>query len=51
MPIQKSLPNYQTLELLLQQQNVALTAAEMHGLITGLICGGNHDYNWKKSIN
>ncbi|HGJ5873380.1 YecA family protein [Arsenophonus apicola] len=50
MPIQKSLPNYQTLELLLQQQNVALTAAEMHGLITGLICGGNHDYNWKKSI-
>jgi uncharacterized protein len=50
MPIQKSLLNYQTLELLLQQQNVALTAAEMHGLITGLICGGNHDYNWKKSI-
>ncbi|WP_063656439.1 UPF0149 family protein [Candidatus Arsenophonus triatominarum] len=50
MPIQKSLPNYQTLELLLQQQNVALTAAEMYGLITGLICGGNHDYNWKKSI-
>lgn len=50
MPIQKSLPNYQTLELLLQQQNVALTAAEMHGLIMGLICGGSHDYNWKKSI-
>ncbi|HGJ5875603.1 MAG TPA: YecA family protein [Arsenophonus sp.] len=50
MPIHKSLPNYQTLELLLQQQNVALTAAEMYGLITGLICGGNHDCNWKSLL-
>lgn len=40
MSIQKTLPNYESLDKLLEQQSVALTAAEIHGLITGLICGG-----------
>ncbi|GAB1440584.1 hypothetical protein MASR2M36_33690 [Providencia sp.] len=39
MSIQKSLPNYETLDKLLQQHSIALTTAEIHGLITGLICG------------
>ncbi|MDE9552366.1 YecA/YgfB family protein [Xenorhabdus bovienii] len=47
MSIQNSLPNYQSFDEILHQQSVALTAAEMHGLISGLLCGGNHDSSWQ----
>lgn len=33
--------DYQTLATLLGQQGVGMTAAEMHGLLTGLVCGGD----------
>lgn len=51
MSIQKSLPNYETLDKLLQQHSIALTAAEIHGLITGLICGGSHDHGWQTLVH
>ncbi|KPD03267.1 YecA family protein [Moellerella wisconsensis] len=51
MSIQKTLPNYESLDKLLEQQSVALTAAEIHGLITGLICGGNRDHSWKTLVH
>ncbi|PHM74353.1 YecA family protein [Xenorhabdus kozodoii] len=43
MSIQNTLPNYQSFDEILHQQSVALTAAEMHGLISGLLCSGNHN--------
>lgn len=51
MSIQKSLPNYETLDNLLQQHSIALTAAEIHGLITGLICGGSRDHGWQALVH
>ncbi|MBD2805459.1 YecA family protein [Xenorhabdus sp. ZM] len=51
MSIQNSLPNYQSFDEILQQQSVALTAAEMHGLISGLLCGGNHDTSWQTLVH
>lgn len=51
MSIQKSLPNYETLDTLLQQNSIALTAAEIHGLITGLICGGSRDQGWQTLVH
>ena len=30
----------------LNQQGTGLTPAEMHGLISGMICGGNDDSSW-----
>ncbi|AWK43233.1 YecA family protein [Photorhabdus laumondii] len=47
MSIQNSLPDYQSFDEILHQQSVALTAAEMHGLISGLLCGGNRDSSWQ----
>lgn len=46
MSIENTYPNYDSLNLSLKQQSVALTAAEMHGLISGLLCGGNRDGSW-----
>ncbi|AOM41051.1 YecA family protein [Xenorhabdus hominickii] len=51
MSIQNSLPNYQSFDEILHQQSVALTAAEMHGLISGLLCGGNHDNSWQTLVH
>ncbi|PHM61625.1 YecA family protein [Xenorhabdus ishibashii] len=56
MSIQNSLPNYQSFDEILHQQSVALTAAEMHGLISGLLCsgnhsGGNHDSSWQTLVH
>ena len=51
MSIQKSLPNYETVDKLLQQHSIALTAAEIHGLITGLICGGSRDHGWQTLVH
>lgn len=50
MPIQNTSPTYHSLTLALNQQAVALTAAEMHGLISGLLCGGNRDASWQKLV-
>jgi uncharacterized protein YgfB (UPF0149 family) len=43
MSIENTFPAYEGLDQLLHQQQVALTAAEMHGLISGMLCGGNSD--------
>ncbi|MDC9580957.1 YecA family protein [Xenorhabdus sp. PR6a] len=60
MSIQNSLPNYQSFDEILHQQSVALTAAEMHGLISGLLCsgkhgsgnhGGHHDSSWQALVH
>jgi len=50
MSIENTLPTYLSLTQALNQQAVALTAAEMHGLISGLLCGGNHDDSWKTLV-
>lgn len=47
----KTLPDFKTLDELLRQQAVAMTASEMHGLITGLLCGGNTDNSWLALIH
>ncbi len=41
------LPSYPSLTEALEQYQIALTAAEMHGLICGLLCGGNRDASWQ----
>jgi yecA family protein len=50
MSIQNTFPSYQSLTLALNQQAVALTAAEMHGLISGLLCGGSRDAGWQSLV-
>ncbi len=50
MSIQNTFPSYQSLTVALNQQAVALTAAEMHGLISGLLCGGNRDASWQTLV-
>ncbi len=40
------MPDYPTVARLLNQQGVGLTPAEMHGLISGMLCGGNKDSSW-----
>ncbi|KEY59272.1 YecA family protein [Serratia sp. DD3] len=50
MSIQNTVPSYQSLTVVLNQQAVALTAAEMHGLISGLLCGGNQDASWRTLV-
>ncbi|MEC5320493.1 YecA family protein [Brenneria populi subsp. brevivirga] len=50
MSIENTFPGYEAIDQLLRQQQVALTAAEMHGLISGMLCGGNHDESWKTLI-
>lgn len=34
------MPNYEELDALLEQNNLLFSAAELHGVICGLICGG-----------
>ncbi len=51
MSIQNTLPDYSAIDSLLQQHAVPLTAAEMHGLITGFICGAVHDNSWKTLLH
>jgi len=47
MSIQNEMPGYNELNQLLTQQGVGLTPAEMHGLIGGMLCGGNNDSSWQ----
>jgi yecA family protein len=51
MSIENTYPNYQSLNQLLRQHAVGLTAAEMHGLISGLLCGGNQDESWQTHVH
>lgn len=44
-------PGYKDLNQLLNQQGVGLTPAEMHGLISGILCGGNSDSSWQPLIH
>ncbi len=41
--MQNTFPDYEKLNQLLHQQAVALTPAEMHGLISGMLCGGGDE--------
>jgi yecA family protein len=51
MSIQNEMPGYNELNQLLNQQGVGLTAAEMHGLIGGMLCGGNKDASWQPLLH
>ena len=51
MSIQNEMPGYKDLNQLLNQQGVGLTPAEMHGLSSGILCGGNSDSSWQPLIH
>ena len=51
MSIQNEMPGYTLLNQLLNQQGVGLTPAEMHGLLSGLLCGGNKDSSWQPLVH
>lgn len=51
MSMNNALPDYAALSQALEQQGVAMTAAEMHGLISGLLCGGNQDTSWTTLVH
>ncbi|HBW0985976.1 TPA: YecA family protein, partial [Klebsiella aerogenes] len=42
---------YNDVDQLLNQQGVGLTPAEMHGLISGILCGGNTDSSWQPLVH
>ena len=39
--------SYQNLNQQLQQASIPLSAAELHGFLSGLICGGIQDQSWQ----
>ncbi|EHM49349.1 hypothetical protein C7387_2655 [Yokenella regensburgei] len=51
MSIQNEMPGYNDLNQLLNQQGVGLTPAEMHGLLSGILCGGNNDSSWQPLVH
>ncbi|MTD28271.1 YecA/YgfB family protein [Erwinia sorbitola] len=51
MSLTNIMPGYNQLASVLTQQGVGMTPAEMHGLISGLICGGNHDSSWQTLVH
>lgn len=51
MSIQNEMPGYSDVSQLLNQQGVGLTPAEMHGLISGMLCGGNKDSSWMTLVH
>ncbi|WBM71360.1 YecA family protein [Buttiauxella sp. WJP83] len=51
MSIQNTMPDYDLVGQLLLQQGVGLTASEMHGLISGMLCGGNKDTSWQPLLH
>lgn len=51
MSIQNAMPGYDVVGQLLNQQGVGLTPAEMHGLISGMLCGVNKDSSWQTLLN
>lgn len=51
MSKQNTFPDYENLNRLLAAQAVALTAAEMHGLLSGILCGGNKNDSWQVLVH
>lgn len=51
MSIQNEIPGYKEVGQLLNQQGVGLHPAEMHGLIAGMLCGGNKDTSWQPLLH
>ncbi|KJM63046.1 hypothetical protein B5M10_10510 [Pluralibacter gergoviae] len=51
MSIQNEMPGYSDVNRLLNQQGTGLTPAEMHGLISGMLCGGNKDSSWMTLVH
>ncbi|MFG1173468.1 YecA family protein [Erwiniaceae bacterium CAU 1747] len=51
MSLSNVMPGYNTLASALSQQGVGMTPAEMHGLISGLLCGGNRDSSWQALVH
>jgi len=51
MSLSNTLPGYDALASVLTQQGVGMTPAEMHGLISGLLCGGNKDSSWQALVH
>ena len=51
MSLQNATPTYNALAAALSQQGVGMTPAEMHGLICGILCGGNQDNSWKTLVH
>lgn len=45
------MPGYDALASALTQQGIGMTPAEMHGLISGMICGGNSDNSWQTLLH
>jgi len=45
------MPGYDTLASAMTQQGVGMTPAEMHGLISGILCGGNKDSSWQALVH
>lgn len=39
--------NYNELNCQLIQNKIGMTAAELHGFLSGILAGGNHDESWK----
>ncbi|MDZ7277451.1 YecA family protein [Pantoea eucrina] len=51
MSLQNTTPDYNALAAALSQQGVGMTPAEMHGLLCGILCGGNQDTSWKTLVH
>lgn len=51
MSIQNAMPGYDAVGLLLKEQGVGLTPAEMQGLISGMLCGGNNESSWQSMLH
>lgn len=51
MDTQHTLLDYQSFSTWLQEQKIALTAAEMHGFISGMVCSACGDESWKTMLN
>lgn len=51
MSLQNATPDYNVLASALSQQGVGMTPAEMHGLLSGIICGGNQDHSWTRLVH
>lgn len=47
----KAIPDYHLLNNVLTHQGVGMNAAEMHGLLSGILCGGNQDASWKSLVH
>ncbi len=47
MSLNKNQTHYRTLDDMLTQHHIGMTAAELHGLISGILCGGDQDSSWR----